>query len=200
MMENKMIPKLVILDGNALSLLGLKTLLQRVIPHVEVWAFSSFDELEALSSTPIAHYFVSSRMLIEHSAFFLQRQHQTIVLVSGTHSTPLTAKFHTIDINGDEQQLVRNLLRLMEHAHSHGRNLPPELMQRPASTLSAREIEVLSFIVRGFLNKEIADQLNISITTVITHRKNIMDKLSIRSISGLTIYAVVNGYVEAGEI
>jgi DNA-binding NarL/FixJ family response regulator len=66
--------------------------------------------------------------------------------------------------------------------------------------LSAREIEVLTLIVRGLINKEIADRLNISITTVISHRKNIMEKLGIRSVSGLTIYAVMNGYVDVDSI
>ena len=59
---------------------------------------------------------------------------------------------------------------------------------------------VLTFIVRGYINKEIADKLNISLTTVISHRKNIMEKLNIRSISGLTIYAVMNGFIEAESI
>ena len=66
--------------------------------------------------------------------------------------------------------------------------------------LSMREIEVLSLVARGFINKEIADKLNISLTTVITHRKNITKKLGIKSVSGLTIYAVMRGYVEADSI
>lgn len=50
------------------------------------------------------------------------------------------------------------------------------------------------------LNKEIADRLGISLTTVISHRKNLTEKLNIRSVSGLTIYAVMNGYIEADRI
>ena len=66
--------------------------------------------------------------------------------------------------------------------------------------LSDREIEVLSLIVKGYINKEIAHRLNIGMTTVITHRKNIMDKLGMRSVSALTIYAVMNGYVDIDKI
>ena len=66
--------------------------------------------------------------------------------------------------------------------------------------LSDREIEVLSLIVQGFINKEIADRLNIGLTTVITHRKNIMEKLGVKSVSALTIYAVMNGYVDINRI
>jgi DNA-binding CsgD family transcriptional regulator len=56
--------------------------------------------------------------------------------------------------------------------------------------LSDREIEVLVQMVKGLVNKEIADKLNISIHTVISHRKNITDKTGIKSLSGLTIYAI----------
>jgi len=57
--------------------------------------------------------------------------------------------------------------------------------------LSDREIDILRLLTTGLSNKEIADKLNISINTVITHRKNISQKTGIKSVSGLTIYAVV---------
>ena len=66
--------------------------------------------------------------------------------------------------------------------------------------LSPREAEVLTHMAYGLTNKEIADKLCISITTVISHRKNIMDKLGIRTLSALTIYAVMNGYVDVNKI
>ncbi len=56
--------------------------------------------------------------------------------------------------------------------------------------LSSRETAVLRWLAKGLSNKQIADELNISIHTVNTHRKNIMDKTGIRSLAGLTIYAV----------
>ena len=55
---------------------------------------------------------------------------------------------------------------------------------------------MLSLIVQGHINKEVADRLHISLSTVITHRKNITDKLGIKSLSALTIYAVTHGYVD----
>ena len=55
-------------------------------------------------------------------------------------------------------------------------------------------------VVKGLINKEIAEKLNISLTTVITHRKNITEKLGIKAVSGLAIYAVMHGYIEAGSI
>lgn len=58
--------------------------------------------------------------------------------------------------------------------------------------LSDREIDVLKLLVQGLLNKEIADKLNISIHTVISHRKNITQKTGIKTQAGLTIYAISN--------
>ncbi len=66
--------------------------------------------------------------------------------------------------------------------------------------LSAREREIVALVVRGLKNKEIADKLFISVHTVLTHRKNICHKLDIHSVSGLTIYAIVNGIVNLDEI
>lgn len=62
-------------------------------------------------------------------------------------------------------------------------------------SLSDREIDVLKLLVTGHSNKEIADKLFISIHTVISHRKNISMKTGIKSVSGLTIYAVVKNLV-----
>ena len=66
--------------------------------------------------------------------------------------------------------------------------------------LSPRELEVTILLTKGLINKEIADRMNISITTVITHRKNIMEKLKARSLADIIIYAVMNGYVNLGEL
>ena len=66
--------------------------------------------------------------------------------------------------------------------------------------LSVREKEIIVCVVKGLMNKEIADQLHISIHTVITHRRNIARKLQIHSPAGLTIYAIVNKLVELNEI
>ncbi|MEA3317589.1 MAG: response regulator transcription factor, partial [Bacteroidota bacterium] len=61
--------------------------------------------------------------------------------------------------------------------------------------LTKRETDVLKWLAKGLSNKEIADKLNVSIHTVNTHRKNIMDKTCIRSLAGLTVYAVSKGII-----
>jgi DNA-binding CsgD family transcriptional regulator len=79
------------------------------------------------------------------------------------------------------------------------------LLREPGSEsgendLTLREKEVLTLVAMGFSNKEIADNLFISIHTVITHRKNITAKLGIKSISGLTVYAIINRLIDPDRI
>ena len=69
-----------------------------------------------------------------------------------------------------------------------------------AELLSQREKDVLALTVKGYINKEIADTLNISTATVIFHRRNIAEKLGTRSVGRMTIYAVMNGIVDMHEL
>ena len=66
--------------------------------------------------------------------------------------------------------------------------------------LSDRERDVLILVARGFTNKEIASELNISPHTVISHRKNIVHKTGIRSVAGLTVYAVLNKLIDSEQL
>jgi DNA-binding NarL/FixJ family response regulator len=61
--------------------------------------------------------------------------------------------------------------------------------------LTARELEVLQYIVAGKSNKEIASDLNLSVNTVSVHRANIMDRLGIHKTAELVVYAIRNGLV-----
>ena len=188
-------PKIAIIDPNTLAVLGLKQLLQNVLPIMTVDTFGSFAELEASHPDSYFHYFAAM-----NKAFFIERKRKTIVLTLSLDSTSTLSDFHSLCINVPEQELVRSLLSLQQSAHGHGKNMPPmpEVLNR--KILSDREIEVMSLIVQGYINKEIAEKLNIGLATVITHRKNIMDKLGMKSISALTIYAVMHGYVDINKI
>jgi FixJ family two-component response regulator len=55
-------------------------------------------------------------------------------------------------------------------------------------------------MVKGMINKEMAETLGISATTVIFHRNNICEKLQTRSIGKLTIFAVLSGIIDINEI
>jgi DNA-binding NarL/FixJ family response regulator len=66
-------------------------------------------------------------------------------------------------------------------------------------TITQREREVLKLLAEGYLNKEIADFLNISVKTVEKHRANIMNKLDLHNASALTAYAIQKGLVTRKE-
>ena len=59
---------------------------------------------------------------------------------------------------------------------------------------------MLIAIAKGMMNKEIADQMNISIHTVISHRKNITRKTGIKSVSGLTVYALLKDLISEDDL
>ncbi len=193
-------PHIAIVDANTLSVLGLKQLLQNVIPIMTIDTYGSFAELEANDPEKYVHYFVAMDIVLSKREFFTQHRRQTIVLTLSLSDTSQLTEFHSLCINQPEASLIRQLLMLQQHAHSGGRNMPPMPHILQQKILSDREIEVMSLIVQGYINKEIADQLNISLSTVITHRKNIMDKLGMKSVSALTIYAVMHGYVDINKI
>lgn len=193
-------PKIAIVDSNTLASLGLKQLLLNVMPIMTVDTFGSFSELESSNIDEYFHYFVAMDIVIRNRQFFIDHKQKTIVLTLSLNDSAQLTDFHSLYINQPEHELVRALLTLQQHAHGGGRNLPPMPHILQQKILSDREIEVMSLIVQGYINKEIADQLNIGLSTVITHRKNIMDKLGMKSVSALTIYAVMHGYVDINKI
>ena len=193
-------PKMAIVDPNTLAAMGLKAILLNVMPILTIDTYGSFAELEANNSEQYVHLFVDMSIVLQHRAFFAGRNRRTIVLTTSVEPEKQLADFHSLCINVPEAQLVRQLLMMVQHNHHQGKNLPPVPKALTAKILSDREIEVLALIVQGLINKEIADRLNIGLTTVITHRKNIMDKLGMRSVSALTIYAVMHGYVDINKI
>ena len=193
-------PKVAIIDTNTLAAMGLKQILQNVMPVMTVDTFGSFTDLESGQSDVYFNYFVAMSIVLEHKDFFLERRRKTIVLTLSLDTMSQLSDFHCLCVNVPEQQLVRSLLFLQQGAHGKGKNLPPmpDIISR--KILTDREIEVMSLIVQGYINKEIAERLNIGLATVITHRKNIMDKLGVKSVSALTIYAVMHGYVDINKI
>jgi len=98
----------------------------------------------------------------------------------------------TISIFDSVEQLKEKIEKLFES--------PLEENADETNVLSPREKEIITCVVKGLTNKEIAHELFLSTHTVISHRRNIARKLEIHSTAGLTIYAIVNKLVELEEI
>lgn len=81
-------------------------------------------------------------------------------------------------------------------------NIDPLLKASRANNydLTKRETAVLIEVARGLTNKEIAERLNVSVFTVTTHRKNIVRKTGIKSVAGLTVYALLNNLIDEEDV
>ncbi len=196
--DQSFLPEIAIIEPNTLSALGLRIILEELIPDSIIRTFPSF--LAFIDDTPdmYAHYFVSAQLYFEHTSFFLERRPKSIILTTGEQ--PLPNKMPCLDVLLPQEKLIKAIMSL--RSRGHGESNPATNKETAASNheLSPREIEVLILITKGFINKEIAQRLGISLTTVISHRKNIMEKLGIKSVAGLAIYAVMHGYIEADSI
>ena len=117
-----------------------------------------------------------------------------VALVTSYVDTGILKQFKdVIEINDSKQKVVTKIFNLL--SDNKLTQDKPESIE-----LSNRETDVLVALVKGLTNKEISDKLYISIHTVITHRKNIVRKTGIKSVSGLTVYALLNNLVDESEI
>ena len=202
-MAGKAMPELAIVDNNTLAALGLKGLLESAVPMVKISIFGTFGEFESNAPERFMHYFVSMQILLAHRNFFIEEAHRphTIVLTPCNDLNSQLQGFHCICINIPESKLIRQLISLQRSGHPHGEYIPQmDSAESKEKALTDREIEVLSLVAQGKINKEIAERLNLSLPTVVSHRKNVMSKLGIHSVSALTIYAVMHGLVDVNEI
>ena len=192
-------PKIAIISANSLMNLGLKAIVERLMPMGEVCLFSSAEDVLSQPDDSFAHFFVSTQVFADNSRYFLERNRKVVVLTTSPQ-TILPANLHTLNVSQGEEEMVRDILRLHSSGHPHNHNPHSESNDECTAVLSEREKEVLALLVKGFINKEIAEGLNISINTVISHRRNIVERLGLRSVSALTIYAVTHGIVDIEEI
>lgn len=98
-----------------------------------------------------------------------------------------------IELNDGKQKVISKIYASLNDSCSNA-------SQTESIELSNRETDVLVAIAKGLTNKEISEQLFISVHTVITHRKNIIKKTGIKSVSGLTVYALLNNLIDESEV
>ena len=192
-------PCIAIIDSNTLSNMALKTILWDMYPYVEILSYATMDEFIRDSNRHFIYFFVSADILFSQAGEFEYLKDQTVVMSVGHNRAVEEAGFHVLDISIPEQELVGKLLHLHNFGHSEGGG-PAQSSAGPVEELSAREKDVLALMVKGMINKEISEQLNISTTTVIFHRNNICKKLNTRSLGKMTIMAVLGGVVDLNEI
>ena len=118
-----------------------------------------------------------------------------VVAISGPGLTEEALRQYdgSVSLYDNREDVLRKIHSSMESRQS-------ESMVSDGGELSSREKEILVCVAKGMLNKEIADKLNLSIYTVITHRKNITRKTGIKTVAGLTVYALLNGLIDMSSV
>ncbi len=123
---------------------------------------------------------------------------RTTMMIAGIiyslYDDDIVSMFDEVIMVGDTRQKIhRKIGGLLEKTPGKNRS-------KPSEPLSARELDVLKLLVKGLSNKEISEKLFISPHTVISHRKNITQKLNIKSVAGLTVYAILNELISMDDV
>lgn len=122
-----------------------------------------------------------------------QNTHLIALVTSLIDSQQLRQFSGIIEINDDKQRVKSTINQVITEIKSDNDD-------SDAASLSEREKEVLICLSKGQRNNEIAEALNISVHTVITHRKNIVRKTGIKSVAALTVYAILNNLIDQKDI
>lgn len=193
--------KIAIAEPSSMLRIGLEQLL-RELPDAKV-VFST-DNLNALYSRINALHpdvLIVNPLLFDYTkratlrAEFDQLPNLRIVgLITAYIESQHQRQFAgIIELNDDLQRVKSTLNQVVS-------SLQSDSDEPDTDPLSDREKDVLVCLSKGLKNNEIADELNISVHTVITHRKNIVRKTGIKSVAALTVYAILNNLIEQKDI
>lgn len=175
--------QVVIILHNAMEAAGLRRVIDDTF-GIDAHVLHTIDQLLRLPADHIDLVVTDAQHFVENLRTFLPRKARTIVLVDKPALGD--GDINIVDTLHGTEPIVDALSAFLDEKDD----------ETSASLLSQREIEVLRLVASGMINKQIADTLNISINTVLTHRKNITAKLGIKSVSGLSFYAMMNGIID----
>ncbi len=190
--------QVIIAASHFLTRLGIKTLLSVIGIQSDFIELNSLEEIES-SIEPRGRSFliIEQNLCSTSGALILEQLSQKYtkckILIIGDVALKNCPCSHYV-LDSDNQQ---EILEKFQGFFSEDEN--PSQNSNGQNMLSDRETEVLKEVARGFSNKEIADKLHISINTVITHRKNITEKLGVKTVSALTVYALINNLIAPEE-
>lgn len=176
--------KIVIYAGNTLLAIGLKHFLSNTFGAV-VTIVHSTAELTDKSADECDFIITDADYFVANLSFFLPRKSKCLIITG--HDSATSVDISTLCMFDAESEIIDFFNTILSDNDQH---------EDEQNKLSQREIDVLRLVASGLINKEIADRLNISINTVLSHRKNITAKLGIKSVSGLSFYAMMNGIIE----
>lgn len=194
-----MTPCIAIIDRNTLSGIALRSILWETFGNVEIHLYNTMERFIADSNRHFIHFFVDSDILFRYIDEFVTLKNQTTVLYEGNGTKFIKEGFKVLDLSLSEGELKNRILQ-MQLISRYEEHMEQRRQKNTGNELSPREQEVLVLMVKGLINKEIAEKLGVSLPTVIFHRNNICDKLQTRSIGKLTIHAVLSGLIDINDI
>ena len=190
--------RVILCEASEIIANGLAEIIDSMALFDVVARLDSPEHLSEKITTSDANLLIINPLLLgyQNKAFIAQlgKEHPNLIIIALATSildhTMLTHYSGVIEINDTRSKI---LSKMNEFAQSETTKKADDV------ELSKREIDVLVAVAKGMMNKEIADQMNISIHTVISHRKNITRKTGIKSVSGLTVYALLNNLINENE-
>jgi DNA-binding CsgD family transcriptional regulator len=181
----------LIVSPNQLQAIGLKTILSEYFSPNEVDIQSEFDN--SLNKHSAEYIFLPSDMYLAHNKKLQSITRKLVILTEFEQDEESFENPAMLNTTLSQAELVDKLDIIFKK--NSGKRVDDE-----NEKLSSREVEVLVLVARGFINKQIADKLSISMHTVMSHRKNITHKLGIKTVSGLTMYALLNGLIQPKDV
>lgn len=178
--------------GDTLRSTGIVSIISSYFGYIEVDAFEGVNEDVKSISSQYDYLICDSTNFICYNDLFLPRASNLLVVLDSDSLSFSCRGYKTLSVFASRETIVQGIRALFES----GRKSVPSIEH----DLTARETDVLKLIAKGYLNKEIASELCISLNTVLSHRKNITSKLGIKTVSGLAFYAYVNGLLSIDEI
>lgn len=202
MMSNVKKHRTVLIEPSQIVQQGIKALLE-FSPEFEVTGcFTDYHTfVESPKNTTPDIIIINPLLVSFHKQFdvrssFPEYPDTLLIAILYNYIDPETIKSFdgSVDIYDDHVQIAKKLNKMLNIKQHH------DQQRQEDAGLSDREKEILVSVAQGLTNKEIAEKHFISIHTVISHRKNITRKTGIKTVSGLTIYALVNKLLSQEEL